>query len=149
MGAGVGQLLDVPVGRDRAYQQADLQQASRLARGVAHGAGLDKVQRHRRLAEDVLAVRQGRQGEPGMQRRRQADVDGVDVLVFNDRAHLLRVTAADVDQFDVRHGRAGRRVGLAHRAGAEDRDPGQTAASAWSRSARMSSMCSSPTDSRT
>ena len=52
-----------------------------VGRGPQHGVGLLRLQGDRLLDQDVLAGLQGRDGHFGVQVRRRADVDQVDVGV--------------------------------------------------------------------
>ena len=119
MGTGFGEILDVPVAGDRAHQQADLQQAAGLAGGVAHGPRLVEAERHRRLAEDVLAVFESGDREAGVDRARQADVDRIDIAVFEQCTHACVVARRDVDQLDIGQGGVGGRMSARHRARAQ------------------------------
>ena len=83
----VGELV---LGEERQHV-ADQQQLAGLLGRLDHARGVGRRQRDRLLAEDVLAGLQGGDGHLGVPRRRQADVDHVEVRIGQ---HLVEVGVA-------------------------------------------------------
>jgi hypothetical protein len=133
-----GDSLDVFVSGERAHQQADLQQAVRAARGVAHLLGLVQSKRQWGLTEYMLARVKRRHHESTVNGAGQADVDGIHARISDQgggvaerlgladrgsRSGACRVTREHAD--DGRFWNAGIGCGVrgSHGAGAQDADP--------------------------
>ena len=98
--AVVDVLLDVLRDIHEAVVAHDHQQLAGLFGGFLHGDRLFGADGVRLLAEDVLAVREGRDGDFRMEVVRRADIDAVDILPRDEIAVVridgrLRIAVAD------------------------------------------------------
>ena len=87
--------LQLDVLGPEAQHEPDHEEAATPLRGGDDCVGVLERQRDRLLEQDVLAGGEGRLGPLAVQRRRQADVDGVDLRVAERRQEIVRQLCAD------------------------------------------------------
>ena len=87
--------LQLDVLRPEAQHEPDHEEAATPLRRGHDRVGVLERQRDRLLEQDVLAGGEGRLGPLAVQRRRQADVDGVDLRVPERRQEIVGQLGAD------------------------------------------------------